>query len=183
MDQTLIIWRRFGKEHGENSGFRVNPPETVQQHLQNKAVSFRTTPEADWRWWQVDEHLLLEITPGSPQTYFYLPEQRWVLVHYPEGLSIGPEWSWYIHIGDISYDERFACWVFTDLFADAIVQEDGRTHSMLDLDDVGTAYTLGLITADMMVSILTDTQRLIDEIRAGNFPPIAVRDALPKCEA
>ena len=29
MQDTLIVWRRTGKEHGEDTGFRVNPPEQI----------------------------------------------------------------------------------------------------------------------------------------------------------
>jgi len=61
---------------------------------------------------------------------------------------------------------------------DVILQQDNRTHTVLDLDDLGQAYTLGVITADEMVQILADTQRLIDEIRTGAFPPSELQTPL-----
>ncbi len=40
-EETLVVWRRLGKEHGEETGFRVNPPEVVEAHLREKTLRFR----------------------------------------------------------------------------------------------------------------------------------------------
>ena len=49
-DKTLVIWWRFGKEHGKGDGFGVNPPTIIEQHLDAKAAHFRNTPDEQWRW-------------------------------------------------------------------------------------------------------------------------------------
>ena len=41
MENALIVWRRTGKEHGEDSGFRANPPEVIAAELRSKAETFR----------------------------------------------------------------------------------------------------------------------------------------------
>ena len=60
MHRTLVVWRRLGKEHGEEAGFRVNPPEIVDKHIQDKVIRFRSADPADWRWWQVDHDVIVE---------------------------------------------------------------------------------------------------------------------------
>ena len=85
-----------------------------------------------------------------------------------------PEWKWYIHIGEIKYHTN-SSWIFTDLFCDIIVKNDNRTHSVLDLDELGHALELSLLTTAQLVQILADTQELINLVRSGNFPPKELR--------
>src|SRR3972149_1159754 len=57
--KTLVAWRRLGKEHGDED-LRVNPPEVLAEHIAKKVAKFRQTPPDAWRWWQVDENLIIE---------------------------------------------------------------------------------------------------------------------------
>lgn len=108
----------------------------MDRHLQDKIDRFRRTDLKDWRWWQVDDDLIVErplITSAStgftPRTLiYYLPYRNWAIVkgvHFP---SLGSEWPWYVHIGDISFHRDYDCWVLTDLFCDVIVKDDGHEH-------------------------------------------------------
>ncbi len=181
MRKTLVVWRRFGKEHGEGSGFRLNAPEVISAHLQRKVEAFRQTPEDDWRWWQLSDEVIVEkpfadVGFGPSTLIYYLPRRDWAVVEnasLPGGL--GKEWSWYVHIGDLAYDPIYDCWVFTDFFSDVIIKEDKRTHSVLDLNELGKVFEMGLVTGTEVTRILTATQELIDLVRAGDFPPTELR--------
>ena len=38
LHRTLVVWWRYGKDHSEE-GFRVNPPEVIAAHLDQKMVA------------------------------------------------------------------------------------------------------------------------------------------------
>lgn len=57
---TLVVWRRLGKEHGEGAEFRLNAPDVVAAHIQNKIEAYRQTPLDDWRWWQLSNEIIVE---------------------------------------------------------------------------------------------------------------------------
>lgn len=182
MHKTLIVWRRLGKEHGEETGFRVNPPDLVAGHVETQQQALRRTPEAQWRWWQVREDLLVEqVPPQGPYlpgcVAYYLPKRDWLILEKIRLRRLGPEWTWYVHIGDIAYDARRACWIMTDLFVDVIVQPDDRTHSVLDLNDLAHALEIGLVNAPTLCRVLRSTQGLVDLLLAGGFPPPEVHEA------
>ncbi|MHC4479621.1 MAG: hypothetical protein ACYS1C_01420, partial [Planctomycetota bacterium] len=85
MERTLIVWRRLGKEHGEGGEFRVNPPDVVAAHIQQKVLAFRNTPEEAWRWWQVSDELIVEWPPlgkgfGAKSLIHYLPALNWAII-------------------------------------------------------------------------------------------------------
>lgn len=42
MRETLIVWRRTGKEHRENAGFQRNSPDVVEASLRAKVEDFRS---------------------------------------------------------------------------------------------------------------------------------------------
>lgn len=175
MKKTMIVWRRLGKEHGEQAGYRVNPDEVVRQHLEEKLNRYRQTDEADWKWWQVNENLLVETSEetnaaGNNTIHYYLPRENWLIVkNFPYGSSQG-DWKWYIHIGSTKYDEARSCWVFTDWFSDVLVKTDNVSHSILDLHDLAQGFGLGLVTKEELGEILISTQKLVDAIRNGEFP-------------
>lgn len=176
-----MVWRRFGKEHGEEGGFKLNSPDVVSAHIQQKVDKFRQTPADDWRWWQLSDEIIIEkpsLKAGlaHPKIIYYLIPKNWALVEDP-GFYYGEELGWYVHVGDLTYDGIRGCWIFTDLFCDVIVKKDNRTHSVLDLGDLGYALELGLITANKTAQILTDTQKLIDLVRSGDFPPKEIYDS------
>lgn len=73
MQQTTVVWWRFGKEHGEKAGFRLNPPTVIAHHLDAKVAQLRRTPMDQWRWWS-DGKLLVE--RPDPHGYGYGPDTR-----------------------------------------------------------------------------------------------------------
>lgn len=181
MDKTLVVWRRLGKEHGEDSGFKVNSPDIVNRHIRDKVSAFSKTPDHSWRWWQINEKLIVE-TEGADsginnrKIFYYLPHKNWLIVENFDSRSFENVWKWYIHIGNTSFDRDLNCWIFTDWFSDVIVKNDNISHSVLDLDELGYAFSLGLIDSDQLRKILTSTQELVDTIRGGNFPPKEIED-------
>ena len=172
MEKTLVVWRRFGKEHGEGEGFRINPPSVVEAYIRTKLDSFRRTPDSHWAWWRLSGELLyekpLDISFYGPHTrIFYLPSKNWAILRDVAIRSLGPQWTWYVHIGDISFEPTYGAWIFTDYFVDVIVQSDGVTHSVLDLDDLALAAEIGLISTDQVTTTFRSTQELIDLIRTA----------------
>jgi hypothetical protein len=177
MEKTQIIWRRFGKEHGEDDEFRNNPADLVKAGLRAKAEASAQTPPDQWRWWCQDSDLLVEKPYGKnfgpDSAIHYLPRQDWIIVeniHLPRQ----PQWTWYVHIGKIEFSVDLNTWVFTDLFVDVLVQADGKTHTVVDLDDLGRAVQIGLIDTTATTHILQRTQTLLDLIGAGDFPPVEI---------
>ncbi len=184
MERTMVIWRKLGKEHDERGYLRINRPAVISAYLQDQVDRFRQLPEAEWRWWQLSEEVIVEKPfageEGKPagvedwrpaRAIYHLPRRKWVVVE--DAAVRGFEWAygWYVHIGDITYNPDYSSWIFTDYFCDVIIREDGQTHSVMDLDDLGSAIALGLITSKQAAGILTDTQKLIDLVRLGGFPP------------
>ena len=179
MRKTLVAWRRLGKEHGEEE-FKVNPPEVVAANLREKIASFRGTPAEDWRWYQFSDELIVERPGGGnsgPETViYYLPRRCWAIIEDARFKKLGREWTWYVHLGAMEYDPEYQAWIFTDYFCDVIVKRDLRTHSVLDLDDLGDALRLSLVDVFLAGRILASTQELVDLIRAGGFPPEELRE-------
>jgi len=175
MQSTLVVWWRYGKEHGEEA-FRVNSPEIIAAHLDAKAARFRQTPETEWRWQQVDDDLIVERTAPDSLYYredtriYYLPKRGLGVI---ENIHLNPPhdvWSWYIHLADIAYDAPRVCWVMQDLFADILVAPDARAHRVLDLDDLATALEIGLVSATKASHILRRTEAVTQVIVRGEFP-------------
>ncbi len=182
MNPTLVAWHRYGKEHGETDGFRVNPPEVIDAHIRDRVERSRCTDENQWKWYQISEDLIVErmflgeISHEPRRTIYYLPKRLWVIQEHFHAPSLGPEWPWYVHIGSTTYDEGLQAWVFKDLFADIIIQNDQKTHSVLDLDELAQAHEIGLVDDTELRAILHSTQELVDLLRKGEFPPAELRD-------
>lgn len=176
MQKTLVAWHRFGKELDENN-FRCNPPELIEQYLHDKVAQFKKTPADKWMWFQVSDELIIEKTgkthPGTNAAtiIYYLPQHLCSIQENVHFSSLGPEWTWYIHLGSTTYHPDLDAWIFKDLFADILIQADNKTHSVLDLDDLAHVYELGLIDQTELSEILRRTQALVDLIRNGDFPP------------
>lgn len=175
---TMIVWWRYGKEHPLEEGdeLRCNPPEMVAAHIDEKLALFRATPDTAWRWWQVDDDLLIE--RGDPETphsgldtcIYYLPALGLTII---ENIHLPPpydEWKWYIHLCDIFYDEARKSWIEKDLFCDILVAADNQTHRVLDLADLGDGLDLGLVSPDEASEILRKTHSALARIAAGEFP-------------
>ena len=188
--KTMVVWRRTGKEHGENDGFRVNSPETIAMHLDGKLTEYRATPEDAWRWYQVDEGLIVEKFglpahgPFRADTRFYHLIERGISVM--ENLYFRPpndRWRWYLHLADIYFDSSRACWIMKDLFCDILVDHDKSHHRVLDLDELGDALEMGLVTPADMIRVLRNTDAALEDIAAGKFPFPEIVRAHEACRA
>ena len=183
MEKTMVIWRKLGREHDERGYFRTNRPDVVSAYLQDQVDRFRRLPEEDWRWWQPNEDVILEkpITDADwrpARAIYHLPRRKWVVVEDAQIRAPGfdESWTWYVHIGDIVYDPSYSSWVFTDHFCDVVVREDLRTYAVLDLHELGAAIAMKLIKPALVAGILADTQKLLDLVRLGDFPPREIRE-------
>ncbi len=191
---TLLIWHRYGKEHMDGSihteeSFRVNPPEVVAQHLQKRAALFRgSTAPDDWRWFQVDDTLIVE--RPTPDDFIFGPDTR-IFYLLDQGVGIIEDiryprtdrWRWYIHLADYAFNPDLDCWMMQDLLVDVFVTPDERTNQVLDLDDLACALDIGLITPAKTSEILRRTETLIWQIARGEFPFEAVLRGREACQA
>ena len=109
---------------------------------------------------------------GNPNVlYYHLPKKHWIIVENATISHLGPDWTWYVHIGDVNWNPSLDCWIFTDLFIDILVHRDCRTHTLVDMDDLAQAIDVGLAPLSQVTHILRHTQTLIDSIQSGDFPP------------
>jgi hypothetical protein len=177
MNKTLVVWWRYGKEHdpaGEE--FRVNPPGVIARHLDEKIAAARRWPAADWRWWQVDDELLVERVDPSGHNYgpdtrvYYLPRRGLGVIEKPHRRPPDERWTWFIHVADTFWDARRECWIMQDLFADVLVDSGGRACRVIDLDEVATALDLGLLTPSHASTVLRTTDAALRAIESGDFP-------------
>lgn len=183
-----IVWRRTGKEHGEDTGYHVNPPETIRDSLRAKMVAQRDTPEAEWRWWQLSDDLLLEVpAPGrhynATSKIVYLPDRHLTVVSdfrfdLAERADDGQLLYWYAHIGPTVFDAELDAWVFTDHFVDVFITRNGTGCRVADLDDLAEAAGVGLIDTPTLADILRRTQALLDDIHEGRFPYPEIHQAM-----
>nr|AGC72846.1 hypothetical protein [uncultured bacterium A1Q1_fos_1246] len=184
--KTLAIWWRYGKEHSEDDGFRVNPPAVVEQHLDAKAAHFRATAPATWRWWGEGNLIVERPDPdgygyGADTRIYYLVDRGLTIVENIHLPAPWTPWSWYIHLADIFYDARRQCWISKDLFCDVILTPDGRRYHVNDLGDVGHALYLGLLSAEQATHILRRTDALLEAIVLGHFPFPEIAEAQALC--
>jgi len=177
LKKTLVVWWRYGKEHDPAGGdFRVNPPGVVATHIDQKVAAARHTPEADWRWWQVDDELLIErldpngLNYGPDTRIYYLPQRSLGVIENLRRRPPHERWSWFIHVADTYWDARRECWIMQDMFADILVERDDRQYRVGDLDEVGTALDLGLLTPPQASTVLRNTDAALRAIEAGGFP-------------
>jgi hypothetical protein len=188
LSKTQIVWWRFGKEHGEEKGIRLNSPDLISAALNQRAAIFAAVPDESWRWYQVDEKLLVERPQpsahyGSDTRIYYLLKDGLTVV---ENIYLPPprdKWTWYIHIGDTFYDRSRELWIQRDLFVDVVIEEELRHHRLLDLHDVATALDIGLIGAQDVSMILRRTNKLLQAIGEGRFPLPEIERARAACRA
>lgn len=185
-DKTLVIWWRFGKEHGEGNGFRVNPSAVSEQHWDGKLAHARQTPAEQWRWWRSGDLIVERPDPngygyGQDTRIYYLVERGLTIVeniHLPDPWAA---WTWYIHLADIFYDDHRQCWISKDLFCDIILPPDCRRYHVTDLADVGHALQIGLISAETTHQILYRADQTLAAIAQGHFPFPEVEQAQALC--
>jgi hypothetical protein len=175
VSKTLVIWWRYGKEHSEED-FRVNPPEVIAAHLDQKLANFRSVPEHLWRWWQINDNLIVE--RPDPTGYGYGPD---TIIYYllKRGLTIiknihlpkpNDGWKWYLHLADIFFDSGRECWIKKDLFCDIVIDHDGRYHRVLDLADLAEVLAIGLVSPPQASAILRRMDSVLKAIAEGLFP-------------
>ncbi len=173
--KTRVVWWRFGREHGGEQ-LQVNPAEVLDAHFEEKIerVNRRTT-EA-WRWWQVDENLIVEKPPPDGPLFdedsrIYYLRNRGISVI--DNVDMPPPddcWAWFIHIADFSFEERLDSWLMKDLFLHIVVEDDNRTYHLYDLPDMALALDAGLITSAQSADILRRVDWVVNKITNGEFP-------------
>lgn len=86
----------------------------------------------------------------------------------------------YCDIIDTSYDKNTDTYIFTDLLADVIIENDGFVR-VVDLDELGDACRMSIISNDMLVTSLHRLNSLLSVIYNGDFKKYL--DELEKYEA
>lgn len=74
----------------------------------------------------------------------------------------------YCDIIDTSYDKGSDTYIFTDLLADVIIENDGRVR-VVDLDELGDALTEDIISRELMSDALHKLNNLLAAIYNGSF--------------
>ena len=173
--KTMMVWWRFGNEHGDDD-FRANPPDVIAAHIQRKVDRFRQTPADAWRWWQVDDDLIVERCETctgdiGPDTRLYYLLKRGLTIM--ENIHLPPpedNWKWLVRISDFLYRPDLACWVMKDLFWDICVESDNRTYHLFDLPDLAQALDIGLISSAETRDILKRVDWLVGQVAKNTFP-------------
>ncbi len=184
LEKTLIIWWRYGKEHGDDE-LRLNPPEVVRAHWLRKINRFCDTPEAAWRWYKAGEDLIVERwDENGPDTRIYYLLDRGLLVieniHLP---APDDNWKWLINVCDYIYETDLGVWLMKGLFLKVCVEADNRTYHLVDLPDVAQALDAGLITCDDSRNLLQRVDRVVNQVAHGRFPYPEIETAQAACHA
>lgn len=98
-------------------------------------------------------------------SYYVLNEGYKISKFYREDNSLA---YIYCDIIDTSYDEASDTYIFTDLLADVIIQNDGFVR-VVDLDELADACSQGIISNDMLVESLHKLDSLLNTIYGGTF--------------
>jgi hypothetical protein len=169
---TTIVWRRFGKEHGEDE-FRRNDDAIVRLSLEEKVEHARSRSTPDCPWHRISDQLLIEriatTTGCTCGVLCYFPargcliEDRWD--------DAGNSVEWRIHVGATGYDESLSSWVFTDWFVDILLDPASGRYLLEDLDDLALVHELGIVDDALLHRILQTTQNLLHTLET-DFPPV-----------
>ena len=81
---------------------------------------------------------------------------------------IKKEFVIYCDIIDTSYDKNTDTYIFTDLLADVIIENDGFVR-VVDLDELADACRMSIISNDMLVTSLHRLNALLSIIYNGDF--------------
>lgn len=175
MRKTLVVRWRYGKEHGGDD-VRVNPPYLVTEQLDEKAAAFRATPADAWRWWQVDDTLVVErpepdgLWYGPDTRIYYLLKRGLAIIERPAHPDLDDSWHWYVHLAHIFHDHSRDCWIEKDLFCDLLIDRTCRHTHVIDLDDLADALTIGLVDVNEASDVLHRLQQLVTAVADGAFP-------------
>ena len=185
--KTLVVWRQVGKEHGGDEKIRQNSPIDIAAHLQSKVDLFHETADTDWRWYMLDEQVLVERPFSSTHLnedsrIFYLPRRYCSVIQYASFPDFCAEPCWCIYVGPTQYDASLRSWIFEDRHVRLLVHPDGKTHTVEHLDQLFETFHVGAMTRMELGATLKHTQQLIDMIRKGRFPAkeiLRYQEALP----
>jgi len=72
----------------------------------------------------------------------------------------------YCDIIDTFYDEKADSYIFTDLLADVIIENNGDVK-VIDLDELGIALEAGIISSQLIVTALNRLDDLLTTIYSG----------------
>lgn len=112
---------------------------------------------------------------AGPRRYFWLLSEGVQLIYEP----FGWEHEWYIDLVSIRrFDSpRGPLFRVHDRLIDIVVEGDGPTYRIIDLEEAAEALTSGIITAQALAEVLTATQNFLDRYlhRRATFPPAAIR--------
>jgi hypothetical protein len=172
--KTLIVWWRFGKEHSEDN-FRLNLPEVIDAHLQRKVARFSQVPEQSWRWWQVNDDLIVERWDDAPAQaldtrIYYLLKRGITVIENIHLAAPDDNWKWYVQVCDFQFRQELSCWVMKDLFCDICVEADNRSYHLFDLPELAQALDLGLVSKSETRDILQKVDWVVNQIAKGCFP-------------
>jgi predicted RNA-binding protein associated with RNAse of E/G family len=113
---------------------------------------------------------------AGPRRYFWLLSENVQLIYEPFGWTD----EWYVDVVSIERKDgpRGPEFRVVDRYIDIVVEGNGPTYRMIDLDQAGAALASGVLGADAMCESLAWTQAFCDRHlhRHAPFPPAAVRD-------
>jgi hypothetical protein len=181
-EKTLIIWWRYGKEHGDDE-LRINPPEVVRGHWLRKINRFCDTPDGAWRWFQVNEDMIVERwDENGPDTciYYLLDRGLFVIenIHLPEP---DDNWKWLICLCDYIYDVELGVWLVKSLFLKVCVEADNHAYHLVDLPDLAQALDTGLISCEDSRDLLRRVDEIVNQVARGQFPFPEIETAQAAC--
>jgi hypothetical protein len=97
---------------------------------------------------------LYDLSHGFKVSKFYSPEGEFLF--------------WYCDIIKTDYNKSTDTYIFTDLLTDVIIYPD-ETFKVVDLDELATALSDGLISKEDICDSLRKTDALLKLIYAGGF--------------
>ncbi|MBQ4284237.1 MAG: DUF402 domain-containing protein [Lachnospira sp.] len=138
---------------------RLIPDECVL--LKDDVIVQRDDDEIITRWQTL--HPKPDFSHGT--SYYCLKEGWKISIFYKSDNSIAYT---YCDIIDTTYDEASDTYVFTDLLADVIIDNNGFVK-VVDLDELAEACSLGIISNEMLVRSLHQLNSLLTIIYNGEF--------------
>lgn len=190
--KTTVAWWVLGKEHRELSpladyGLRANSPAIVQETLNRKISRYKEEKAHEWRFYQVEEDLIVEkqrlpatlYYEGPDTRNFYLVKRGLVV---QENCHFSKNWFWKLHIADIYFEAEYDSWIMKDLLVNVLVHPNGVTHRVIDLDALAEGIEIGLLAPSQAAEILHRVQKLVNQLDNGEFPFYEVVQARQACK-
>jgi predicted RNA-binding protein associated with RNAse of E/G family len=138
---------------------RLIPSECI--HLKDDQIVYQADNKIITTWTTL--HPKLEFSHGA--SYYCLDEGWKISKFYRQDNTLA---YIYCDIIDTSYDKENDTYVFTDLLADVIIENNGFVR-VVDLDELADACSIGIISNDMLVLSLHRLNNLLSIIYSGEF--------------